>query len=168
MHRFERVLPAALMVVPGPDGTVTFVRQLGGPYAGNWLLPGGGIEPGEPAEAAARREAREETGISVQDCSLFAVYEFTGKWEQGQYHLLMFAFLADRPQQVPAGFEGDNVGGIIQARPADIPLHSTDLRILTDAGLTSYPDDVVAPALAADGITMYAHRVGGTARFAAS
>ncbi|CAM5639702.1 hypothetical protein SALBM311S_13016 [Streptomyces alboniger] len=71
MDRFARALPAALMAIPGPDGTVTFIRQLKGPYANNWLLPGGGIEPGEPAEAAALREAREETGIAVRSCSLF-------------------------------------------------------------------------------------------------
>jgi ADP-ribose pyrophosphatase YjhB (NUDIX family) len=35
-----RVITAALVVIPGPDGTVTFVRQERGPYAGWWLLPG--------------------------------------------------------------------------------------------------------------------------------
>jgi 8-oxo-dGTP diphosphatase len=35
-----RVVTAALVVVPGPGDTVTFVRQERGPYAGFWLLPG--------------------------------------------------------------------------------------------------------------------------------
>ncbi|GAA2336125.1 MULTISPECIES: NUDIX hydrolase [Streptomyces] len=159
MSRFDRVLPAALLVVPGPGRTVTFVHQLKGPYAGSWLLPGGGIEPGEAVCDAARREAHEETGVLVDSCSLFAVYEFTGKWEQGDYHLLMFACLADRAYELPEGFTGHNVGEVRQGRIDDFPMHSTDLRILTDAGLASYDDEVIARALAEDGITMRAHRV---------
>ncbi|MCE7010770.1 NUDIX hydrolase [Kibdelosporangium philippinense] len=33
---------------------------------GRWELPGGTVEPGEPAEAAAVREIAEETGLKVQ------------------------------------------------------------------------------------------------------
>ena len=46
-----RVVTAALVVVPGPGDTVTFVRQERGPYAGWWLLPGGKVEFGEPVAA---------------------------------------------------------------------------------------------------------------------
>lgn len=37
----ERVVTAALVVVPGPAETVTFVRQQCGPYAGFWQPTGG-------------------------------------------------------------------------------------------------------------------------------
>jgi len=47
------VITAALVVVPGPGETVTFIRQERGPYAGWWLLPGGKVEFGEPVEQAA-------------------------------------------------------------------------------------------------------------------
>src|SRR5205085_2396532 len=65
-----RVVTAALVVVPGPDGTVTFVRQERGPYAGWWLLPGGKVEFGEPVAAAARREAAEESGCDPGELTL--------------------------------------------------------------------------------------------------
>ncbi len=32
-----------------------------------WLAPGGGLDPGETSEDAARREVREETGFEVAD-----------------------------------------------------------------------------------------------------
>jgi 8-oxo-dGTP pyrophosphatase MutT (NUDIX family) len=34
-------------------------------YMPGWHFPGGGVEPGETAESAARREAEEETGIRI-------------------------------------------------------------------------------------------------------
>jgi ADP-ribose pyrophosphatase YjhB (NUDIX family) len=41
------------------------VERASGPFAGLWSFPGGRTEPGESAEATARRELREETGIEA-------------------------------------------------------------------------------------------------------
>ena len=46
-------------------GAVLLVRRGRPPNAGAWSLPGGAQELGETAEAAARRELAEETGLSV-------------------------------------------------------------------------------------------------------
>lgn len=51
-----------------PEGLVVLLVHPGGPYwrnkdLGAWQIPKGMIEPGEDAEAAARREVEEELGI---------------------------------------------------------------------------------------------------------
>ncbi len=39
-----------------------------------WTLPGGGLEPGEEPERAARREVREETGYKVAIIELLGIH----------------------------------------------------------------------------------------------
>ena len=40
----------------------------------SWGIPGGGMEPGETLEGTARREVREETGLSLGKLDLFGVF----------------------------------------------------------------------------------------------
>ncbi len=44
-----------------------------------WVLPGGGIDPGETPEEAAVREVQEESGLEVRIIRKVAVYTPTGK-----------------------------------------------------------------------------------------
>jgi 8-oxo-dGTP pyrophosphatase MutT (NUDIX family) len=49
-----------------PDSRALFLRRgADGDHAGEWCFPGGGIEQGETAEDAARREAAEETKSEI-------------------------------------------------------------------------------------------------------
>ena len=59
MHQQPRIRAAALIVV---DRRVLLIRheKEGRAY---WLLPGGGVEPGETIEQALRRELAEECGL---------------------------------------------------------------------------------------------------------
>lgn|GEM_PF-6594995 len=55
------------------------------PYVGSWALPGGHLEAGEPARAAAVRELVEETGVRVGSPRLVGVYGRPGRDPRGRY-----------------------------------------------------------------------------------
>ena len=57
------------------QGAVLLIRRGRAPAAGVWSLPGGAQKLGETAEAAARRELAEETGVSVGTLHLAAVVD---------------------------------------------------------------------------------------------
>lgn len=42
-------------------------RDAGGVYSGSWVIPGGGIEPGETRQQAIIREVKEETHHDISN-----------------------------------------------------------------------------------------------------
>ena len=145
-----RVVTAALVVVPGPGDTVTFVRQERGPYAGWWLLPGGKVEFGEPVEQAARREAVEESGCDVGELVLTGAYEILGRG----HHFVMWAYRSEQVGLVPERFAGHHVSAVRQERWDRLEPHPTDMPILNDAAVAAYPRQMIADRLAREQITM--------------
>jgi 8-oxo-dGTP diphosphatase len=153
--RFQgKIVVGALGAVTDSRGRLLFVAQQKGPFGGHWLLPGGGVEPGESAEEAIVREIQEETGMVMKNVRFVAVYEMRGRWTGGDYHIMMMGFTGTADGEIPPDFVGDGVGAARWAYAHELPLHSTDLRILTDTGLAQFTDADIAAALAADGITM--------------
>ncbi len=75
---------------------VLLVRRGRPPAQGSWSLPGGAQELGETAEAAARRELMEETGLAVGPLHLVAHVDSLHRDEGGRirFHYTILDFAA--------------------------------------------------------------------------
>ena len=70
-HYFGPVAAVASVVFDA-EGRVLFLTRANDPHAGKLGLPGGFVDPGESAEEAARREAREEIGAELGGLTFLA------------------------------------------------------------------------------------------------
>jgi 8-oxo-dGTP diphosphatase len=83
------------IIVLRPD-SVLLIRRARPPSAGAWSLPGGAQHLGETAEAAARRELAEETGLSVGPLHLIGHADSLHHDVEGRvlYHYTILDFAA--------------------------------------------------------------------------
>jgi 8-oxo-dGTP diphosphatase len=91
-------LPAADVLIELPGDRIVLIRRKNPPEG--WAIPGGFIEVGESAEAAAIREAREETGLDVDLVELFSVYSDPAR--DPRHHTLTVVFIG-RASGEPVG-----------------------------------------------------------------
>ena len=106
------VLPTAVMAYRNPAPTVDLIiemvdrphrpiiliERLNRPYG--WALPGGFVDYGESVETAAKREAKEETDLSVTLIEQFQVYSDPNRDERK--HTLSIVFIATATGQPTA------------------------------------------------------------------
>lgn len=65
------------IVIRMGDSGIVLIERKNPPHG--WALPGGFVDYGESLEAAALREAREETGLELEDLQQFRAYSDPGR-----------------------------------------------------------------------------------------
>jgi 8-oxo-dGTP diphosphatase len=77
---------------------VVLVKRAHPPLQAEWSIPGGVLEVGELVREACVREAREETGLTVEPVELLGVYDriLRNPDERVQYHYVLIDFLCRR------------------------------------------------------------------------
>jgi ADP-ribose pyrophosphatase YjhB (NUDIX family) len=89
-------------------GRVLLVRRGNEPMKGHWTLPGGLLELGEPLIEGVKREAREETGLTVEPVQLIELVDRIHRQKEGQAERVRYHYvIADYLCRV--------VGGVLQA-----------------------------------------------------
>ena len=61
------------------DGEIVLVQRDIEPGYGKWTFPGGFVERGERAEAAAAREVLEESGLQIEVAGIIGLYTYEGE-----------------------------------------------------------------------------------------
>ena len=80
------------IVIQRRDGSMILIKRRNPPYRELYALPGGFVEEGETVEAAAIREAEEETGLKVKLTNLVGAYSDPNRDPRG--HTVSIAYLA--------------------------------------------------------------------------
>jgi 8-oxo-dGTP diphosphatase len=90
------------------QGKLVFIKRKNPPFRGHFALPGGFVEVGETVEAAAVREANEETGLEVRLLKLLGVYSEPSRDPRG--HTVSVCFLARGSGNLKAGSDANDTG----------------------------------------------------------
>jgi ADP-ribose pyrophosphatase len=105
-HSSEPTRDASVIVARDADGKVAVLTALFPDHGGDYLfLPGGRQEPGETPQDCARRELREEAGVTAETWRPLGSYAMTLK-SPARLHLFEATQLTCGPQQLTPNEEG--------------------------------------------------------------
>ncbi|MCB1325705.1 MAG: NUDIX hydrolase [Spirochaetales bacterium] len=104
--------PITADVIIEVSGGVVLIERRNPPKG--WAIPGGFVDMGESLEQAAMREAREETGLSVELTALLGIYSDPARDPRGP---TVTAVYVGTGSGIPAA--GDDAGALRVAQPDD-------------------------------------------------
>ncbi len=98
-------VPTVDLIIEYSKG-VTLIKRKHPPEG--WALPGGFVDYGETLEAAAKREAKEETGLDVELIRQFHAYSDPKR--DPRHHTITIVFIAKAKGKPKAGDDAKEIG----------------------------------------------------------
>jgi 8-oxo-dGTP diphosphatase len=104
---------------------VLLIKRGQPPLMGEWSIPGGMLELGETVHEAAIREAKEETGLTIEPGELLGVFDRVIRDEKGQvqYHYVLIDFFCRQISgEMLAAGDADEARWFTKEEAANLPL----------------------------------------------
>lgn len=135
--RANSIVPSVTAVARNDAGEVLLIHKTDNDL---WALPGGGVDVGESAAAAAVRETEEETGINVEITGLVGLYTNPGHvmaYDDGEVRQQFSICFTARiiGGEIRTSSESKEVQFIPPDALEDLPIHPS-MRLRIDHGLT--------------------------------
>jgi len=114
LRRYRNPTPTVDIIIEIPEQGLVLIQRANPPLG--WALPGGYVDFGESLEDAARREAREETGLKV--LLLGQLHTYSDPQRDPRQHNISTVFVA-QAQGVPRA--ADDARSLAIFRAEDLP-----------------------------------------------
>ena len=101
---YRNPVPTVDIIIEVEKGKILLIERVNEPFG--WALPGGFVDYGESLENAARREAKEETGLGIHLVRQFHAYSDPSR--DPRQHTLTVVFLAEAEGTPRAGDDAKN------------------------------------------------------------
>jgi 8-oxo-dGTP diphosphatase len=115
------------IIIEIQDQGIILIKRKNSPHG--WALPGGFVDYGEALEAAARREAKEETGLSVE--LVRQLHTYSDPARDPRHHTITTVFIA-RSTSTPFADDDAEEIGIFTKENLPQPLMFDHAKILAD------------------------------------
>lgn len=103
MSKYKNPVPTVDIIIEFKNGIVLIERK-NAPYG--WAIPGGFVDYNESLEAAARREAKEETNLDISELKQFHAYSAPERDPRG--HTISMVFSAVGSGELCEGSDAKN------------------------------------------------------------
>jgi ADP-ribose pyrophosphatase len=115
---YYNVAVSSAVLIVADDDAMLFIRRARDPGKNKLALPGGFIDRGETAEAAAIREIREEAGVKLDSVEFLASFPNLYTYRDVEYPVVDLFFVARVPTRAASPL--DDVTEIVWRAPAEL------------------------------------------------